>query len=106
LIAGGKDKGFNYEELGPLLRRTVKGAFLLGETRDKIRISWESFTPCTTVDSLLEGVSKAAEKAVGGDVVLLSPACSSFDMFRNYEHRGEMFRMAVHEFTRQGHQHE
>lgn len=106
LIAGGKDKGFNYEELGPLLRRTVKGAFLLGETRDKIRISWESFTPCTTVDSLLEGVSKAAERAKGGDVVLLSPACSSFDMFRNYEHRGEMFRMAVHEFTRHGRQHE
>ena len=105
LIAGGKDKGFDYRELGPLLQRTVKGVFLLGETRNKIHSSWESFTPCTLVDSLLEGVSKAAEKAERGDVVLLSPACSSFDMFQNYEHRGEMFRMAVREFTRQRYQH-
>jgi hypothetical protein len=47
------------------------------------------------VDSLLEAVSKAAEIAVSGDVVLLSPACSSFDMFQNYQHRGAVFRHAV-----------
>jgi UDP-N-acetylmuramoylalanine--D-glutamate ligase len=95
LIAGGKDKGFEYHDVGPLLSQRVKGAFLLGETRDKIRAAWSLFTPCTQVDSLLEAVSEAAKHAVAGDVVLLSPACSSFDQFQNYQHRGEVFRQAV-----------
>jgi UDP-N-acetylmuramoylalanine--D-glutamate ligase len=95
LIAGGKDKGLEYHDIGPLLARRVKHAFLLGETREKIRAAWSLFTPCTLVDSLLEAVLKASEAAVSGDVVLLSPACSSFDMFQNYQHRGEAFRQAV-----------
>jgi UDP-N-acetylmuramoylalanine--D-glutamate ligase len=95
LIAGGKDKGFEYHDIGPLLAQRVKGAFLLGETREKIRAAWSLFTPCTLVDSLLEAVTDAARNAVAGDVVLLSPACSSFDQFQNYQHRGEVFRQAV-----------
>lgn len=95
LIAGGKDKGLEYHDLGPLLARRVKGAFLIGETREKLRSAWSLFTPCAVVDSLLEAVLKAAEAAVPGDVVLLSPACSSFDMFESYQHRGEVFRQAV-----------
>jgi len=95
LIAGGRDKGFEYHDIGPLLSQRVKGAFLLGEAREKIRAAWSRFTPCLMVDSLLEAVSKSAGNAVSGDVVLLSPACSSFDMFRNYQHRGEVFRDAV-----------
>jgi UDP-N-acetylmuramoylalanine--D-glutamate ligase len=95
LIAGGKDKGFDYHEVGPLLSQRAKGAFLLGETREKLRAAWSLFTPCTLVDSLLEAVTEAARNAVAGDVVLLSPACSSFDQFRNYQHRGEVFRQAV-----------
>jgi UDP-N-acetylmuramoylalanine--D-glutamate ligase len=95
LIAGGKDKGLEYHDVGPLLAQRVKGAFLIGETRDRIRAAWGLFTACTTVDSLLEAVQRAARGAVSGDVVLLSPACSSFDMFRNYQHRGEMFCEAV-----------
>ncbi|MBI3882064.1 MAG: UDP-N-acetylmuramoyl-L-alanine--D-glutamate ligase [Verrucomicrobia bacterium] len=98
LIAGGKDKGFDYHEVGPLLAQRVKGALLLGETREKIRAAWSLFTPCTVVDSLLEAVSKSAGQAVAGDVVLLSPACSSFDMFRNYQQRGEFFSDAVRAF--------
>jgi UDP-N-acetylmuramoylalanine--D-glutamate ligase len=101
LIAGGKDKGFEYHDLGPLLSRRVKGAFLIGETRERIRAAWGLFTPCSPVDSLLEAVREAAKSAVPGDVVLLSPACSSFDQFRNYQHRGEVFRQAVEEY-RQG----
>ncbi len=100
LIAGGKDKGFDYHDLGPLLSKRVKGAFLLGETREKIRSSWGLFTPCAVVDSLLEAVSKSAASAVSGDVVLLSPACSSFDMFQNYQHRGDVFRQAVEGLVR------
>jgi UDP-N-acetylmuramoylalanine--D-glutamate ligase len=95
LIAGGKDKGFDYHDIGPLLAQRVKRAFLLGETREKLRAAWSLFTPCSPVDSLLEAVSEAARQAAPGDVVLLSPACSSFDMFQNYQHRGEVFRRAV-----------
>jgi UDP-N-acetylmuramoylalanine--D-glutamate ligase len=95
LIAGGKDKGFEYHDIGPLLSQRAKGAFLIGETREKIRAAWSLFTPCTLADSLVEAVTEAARNAVAGDVVLLSPACSSFDQFQNYQHRGDTFRQAV-----------
>lgn len=95
LIAGGKDKGLPYHDIGPLLAQRVKHAYLLGDMREKLRAAWSLFTPCTVVSSLLEAVSKAYENAKSEDVVLLSPACSSFDMFRNYQHRGEEFRRAV-----------
>lgn len=100
LIAGGKDKGLAYHDIGPLLAQRVKHAFLLGETREKIRAAWSLFTPCTLVESLLEAVSRAFECAQSGDVVLLSPACSSFDMFQSYAHRGEVFRQAVEQVAR------
>ena len=100
LIAGGKDKGLDYHDLGPLLAKRVKGAFLLGETREKLRASWSLFTPCPIVTSLLEAVQRAAESAVQGDIVLLSPACSSFDMFRSYQDRGQTFRLAVEQFIK------
>jgi UDP-N-acetylmuramoylalanine--D-glutamate ligase len=100
LIAGGKDKGFDFHDLGPLVAQRVKRAFLLGETREKIHAAWGLFTPCATVDSLLEAVTVAAQDAVPGDVVLLSPACSSFDMFQDYRHRGEVFREAVQAWAR------
>ena len=100
LIAGGKDKGLDYHDIGPLLSQRVKGVFLLGETREKIRAAWSLFTPCTVVNSLLEAVSEAARQAVSGDIVLLSPACSSFDMFQNYQHRGEVFRQTVEQLAR------
>lgn len=92
LLAGGKGKGFEYHDLGPLLSRRVKGAFLFGETAAKIRAAWSLFTPCAIVPTLLEAVTEAVKRAKPGDVVLLSPACSSFDQFRNYQHRGEVFR--------------
>jgi UDP-N-acetylmuramoylalanine--D-glutamate ligase len=101
LIAGGRDKGLEYHDIGPLLARRVKQAFLIGETREKIRAAWSLFTPCATVESLSEAVALAAEKAGVGDVVLLSPGCSSFDQFRNYEHRGEVFREAVRQWATQ-----
>ncbi len=95
LIAGGRDKAFQYYEIGPLLSQRVKGAFLIGETKEKIRAAWSLFTPCSLCDSLIEAVSEAARSAAAGDVVLLSPACSSFDQFQNYQHRGDVFRQAV-----------
>jgi UDP-N-acetylmuramoylalanine--D-glutamate ligase len=95
LIAGGKDKGLEFHDLGPLLAQRVKGAFLLGEMREKLRAAWSLFTQCTIVESLNEAVKNAAESATSGDVILLSPGCSSFDMFQSYQERGEQFREAV-----------
>jgi len=104
LLAGGRDKGFDYHDLGPLLSRRVKSAFVFGETGEKIRAAWGLFTPCAVVPTLLEAIAAAAKRAERGDVVLLSPACSSFDQFRNYQHRGEVFRRAVKRLEISGHQ--
>jgi UDP-N-acetylmuramoylalanine--D-glutamate ligase len=95
LIAGGKDKGLEFHDLGPLLAQRVKGAFLIGEMREKLRAAWSLFAPCTIVESMDEAVRNAAENAHSGDVVLLSPGCSSFDMFESYQERGQQFREAV-----------
>jgi len=72
----------------------VKRLILLGEAREKIA----SAVPCqavSRVDSMEEAVSVAAATAQAGDVVLLSPACASFDMFRDYQHRGDVFKQSV-----------
>jgi UDP-N-acetylmuramoylalanine--D-glutamate ligase len=95
LIAGGKDKGLDFHEVGQLLSQRVKRAFLLGEASKRMRATWNVFTPCTIAGSLLEAVAEAAKNATSGDVVLLSPACSSWDQFRNHQHRGEVFCQAV-----------
>ncbi|MBC8094803.1 MAG: UDP-N-acetylmuramoyl-L-alanine--D-glutamate ligase, partial [Akkermansiaceae bacterium] len=95
LIAGGHNQGVDFHSVSPLISRRVKGAFLIGETREKIRSAWSLFTPCTLSDSLLEAVTVAAKNAVPGDVILLSPACSSFDQFQNYQQRGERFCQIV-----------
>ena len=102
LLAGGRDKGFEYHDAGPLVARRVRGAFLFGETAGKIRAAWSLFTPCSIVPTLIEAVLAAARQAVPGDVVLLSPACSSFDQFQNYQHRGEVFRQAVQQLEPSG----
>jgi UDP-N-acetylmuramoylalanine--D-glutamate ligase len=95
LIAGGKDKGLELYDVGPLLSKRVKRTFLVGEAGERIRAAWSLFTPCTVAGSLLEAVAEAAKNATSGDVVLLAPACSSRDQFRNHQHRGEVFRQAV-----------
>ncbi|MGD0258661.1 MAG: UDP-N-acetylmuramoyl-L-alanine--D-glutamate ligase [Verrucomicrobiota bacterium] len=95
LIAGGKDKGLEFYDVGPLLSKRVKRAFLVGEASERIRAAWDLFTPCNVASSLLEAVAEAAKNATSGDVVLLAPACSSWDQFRNHQHRGEVFCQAV-----------
>ncbi|HEX4645802.1 MAG TPA: cyanophycin synthetase, partial [Verrucomicrobiae bacterium] len=95
LIAGGNDAGADFHRLGPLVSSRVKGAFLIGEISGKIRSAWSLFTPCMLAPSLLEAIAEAARNATSGDVVLLSPACSGLDQFRNYQHRGQMFCEAV-----------
>lgn len=95
LIAGGVDDGQDFHGLGPLISQKIKGAFLCGSAQEGIRAAWSLFTPCTASNSLLEAVQSAVESAVSGDVVLFSPACSSSDQFRNYQHRGDVYREAV-----------
>jgi UDP-N-acetylmuramoylalanine--D-glutamate ligase len=100
LIAGGKDKGLDYHDVGPILSKRVKKAFLIGEASEKIRAAWSLFTPCTVSKSLLQATTEAARSAVRGDVVLLSPACSSFDQFRSYQERGEKYCQIVKSISR------
>ncbi len=95
LIAGGEDKGLQHHDLGPLISQKVKGAILIGKSRERMRAAWSLFAPCQLCDDLVEAVGVAASKALPSDVVLLSPACASLDMFKNFEHRGEVFRKAV-----------
>jgi UDP-N-acetylmuramoylalanine--D-glutamate ligase len=92
LIAGGKDKGFDFAPVADLVGERVHDAVLIGEMRDSISRDWAAATACHPVDSLEEAVGKARELARPGDTVLFSPGTSSFDMFRDYEERGEFFK--------------
>jgi UDP-N-acetylmuramoylalanine--D-glutamate ligase len=95
LIAGGRDKGGDYHPLFPLLRRKVKQVILLGEAREIMAAAFTGQAPVQTAADMAQAVTLAFAAAVPGDVVLLSPACSSFDMFRDYAERGEVFQQAV-----------
>jgi len=95
LIAGGKHKGSSYESLANACKNKVKKAILLGEARDLIANDLKNTTEIMFVNSMEEAVKEAADIASAGDIVLLSPACSSFDMFDNYPHRGKVYCDAV-----------
>jgi UDP-N-acetylmuramoylalanine--D-glutamate ligase len=100
LIAGGKDKGFEFDSIVTLVERKVKHAVLLGEMAERIRRTWSEHVPCHPVQTLSEAVTVAREHAQPGDTVLFSPGTSSFDMFKNYADRGNQFRQLVKELTR------
>jgi UDP-N-acetylmuramoylalanine--D-glutamate ligase len=100
LIAGGKGKGQDFGPLGQAARGRVRQAVLIGGDRARIRSVLEAAgVPCMDAGSMQEAVAVARSLAGVGDVVLLSPACASFDMFESYEHRGEVFKTVVHELT-------
>lgn len=97
LIAGGKDKGVDFLPLREPLRRKARAAVLFGQARGRMERELAGAAPLASADTLDEAVLRAAELARPGDVAILSPACSSFDQFRNFEERGEAFRAAVKE---------
>jgi len=102
LILGGQDKGGDYACLVPFILQTVCECILMGEAQPIIQKSLDSHReishiPIYTVKSLEQAVEHVMLHAVSGDVVLLSPACASFDMFDSYNHRGETFKAIVHE---------
>jgi len=101
LIAGGKDKGGDYGPLKDIIGQRVKGMVLIGEAKAKMYAALGKLTETVQADTLEEAVHWAASKASAGDVVLLSPACSSFDMFENYQERGRRFKAIVQEWGRQ-----
>ncbi len=98
LIAGGKDKGFEFDPIAPLVRERVREAVLIGQMKERIAASW-SGVPCHLADSLEDAVAVAHAHSKSGDTVLFSPGTSSFDMFRNYGERGNRFKAAVHSLS-------
>jgi UDP-N-acetylmuramoylalanine--D-glutamate ligase len=95
LLAGGVDKGGDYSPLRQLVQTKVRKLILFGAARDVIASALGNATDTLIVDTMAEAVRAAAAAACAGDTVLLSPACASFDQFRSYAHRGEVFRAAV-----------
>ena len=95
LILGGKDKGSDYSVLNELLRARVKRVYTIGAAAAKIesQIAGTEIVPSQTLEN---AIRRARESAATGDVVLLAPACASFDQFENYEHRGRIFKEIVH----------
>jgi UDP-N-acetylmuramoylalanine--D-glutamate ligase len=96
IILGGKDKGSDYTVLNDLLRQRVKRVYTIGTAAAKIESQIKGTTEIVHAETLDNAVRRAAAAAVPGDVVLLAPACASFDQFRSYEHRGQVFKETVH----------
>ncbi len=103
IIAGGYDKKISFDELGKKIANEAKAVILLGQTAEKIAAAIRNISPMESrvrihiVGSLRQAVEKANRLAMPGDVVLLSPACASYDMFDNYEQRGRTFARLVRE---------
>ena len=95
VILGGKDKDSDYTLLAPLLRERVMGVYTIGSAAEKIERELAGVVKMVSAGTLANAVARAAAEAKAGDVVLLAPACSSFDQFENYEHRGRVFREVV-----------
>jgi UDP-N-acetylmuramoylalanine--D-glutamate ligase len=97
LIMGGKDKGSPYTVLTPLLKERVLAVYTIGVAAAKIESQLRGVVPIHPCETLEKAVSAAAEAAKPGEVVLLAPACSSYDQFKNYEQRGQVFKELVSE---------
>jgi len=97
LILGGVDKGNNYSEIEELVREKVKAIVCLGIDNAKIHEAFRMIVPVLDTNNALDCVKQSFRLAEKGDVVLLSPACASFDLFKNYEDRGKQFKDAVKE---------
>lgn len=95
LILGGRDKGSPYIPLIPVIKNNVKKIIALGEAKEKIFSQLKGSTDIIICDNIEKAVKKASEVAISGDIVMLSPACASYDQFKNYEERGTFFKKIV-----------
>ena len=100
LILGGKDKGSHYTVLHELLRQRVKRVYTIGAAAAKIESQIQGAAEIEHAETLENAIRRASQSAVPGDVVLLAPACASFDQFHSYEHRGRVFKETVHSLAR------
>jgi UDP-N-acetylmuramoylalanine--D-glutamate ligase len=95
LILGGKDKGNDYSQIEAEVKQHVKHIIAIGESKQKVYDYFKDILPVTKAGSMEDAINKASANASTDEVVLLSPACASFDMFDNYEHRGTEFKRIV-----------
>jgi UDP-N-acetylmuramoylalanine--D-glutamate ligase len=95
LILGGRNKGADFAPLLPLVRRKARRVYLIGEAAAEIARALDGAAPCERSGTLAAAVRAAAAAAAAGEAVVLSPACASFDQFRNFAHRGEVFQREV-----------
>jgi UDP-N-acetylmuramoylalanine--D-glutamate ligase len=95
LIAGGRDKDSDFSLLNHLIATRVKALVLLGETRERLARVWHGLAPAYLADDMAAAVTRAWDLARPGEVVLLSPACASFDMYKDYAQRGQTFQKQV-----------
>src|SRR5438874_995317 len=95
IILGGKDKGSDYTVLNDLLRQRVKRVYTIGAAADKIESHIKGAAEVVHAETLENAIRRATAAAQSGDIVLLAPACASFDQFQNYEHRGRVFKELV-----------
>jgi UDP-N-acetylmuramoylalanine--D-glutamate ligase len=97
LILGGLDKGNDYSQIEALVRKKVKGIICMGVDNQPIIRYFASIVPfCVETRSAESAIAEATKRATDGDIILLSPACASFDLFKNYEDRGNQFKAIVH----------
>ncbi len=95
LILGGKDKGNDYTQIEKEVKQHVKHIIAIGDSKQKVYDHFKDILPVTVAADMGDAVLKASQNAAENEVVLLSPACASFDMFDNYEHRGKVFKEKV-----------
>ncbi len=94
-IAGGQGKGADFEELRPIVNQNIKQLILIGEDATRIETALNGMLPISLANDMQEAVAQAHGVVDSGDIVLLSPACASFDMFHGFEHRGDEFARCV-----------
>jgi len=99
ILLGGRDKGNDYSRLVDLVKQNVRAIVAIGESADKVEKAFAAVKPTTKVTSIQGAVATAQRLAQPGDVVVLSPACASFDWFENYEHRGRVFKELVNKLS-------
>lgn len=100
LIAGGRDKGADFKQLRPFIKNRLKHIVLFGEAQELISNTLKDLISITKVDSLTSAVEAASNVASGGECILLSPMCTSFDMFSDFEERGRVFKNIVCQKTK------
>ena len=99
VILGGKDKGSDYAPLAPLVRERCAQVILIGAAADKIAAALGDAAPLLRAATMADAVAQGLAAGAPGSIVLLAPACASFDMFDNYEHRGRVFKDAVRQLA-------